>query len=90
MPEQEFPPNSDKARLGEREEKTVKQVTAAPAVRRKRGIGKKFKSIFFGGDAKTAVSLGFYEVVIPGVKEMIVDFGREKCADLWSYGLRQL
>lgn len=80
MSETEFPPNSDKSRLGETEEKTekdVKQVTSTPAIRRKKGLGKQFKSIFFGGDAKTALSYGIYEVVIPSAKEMILDFGRE-------------
>lgn len=72
-----YPPNSDKAKLGETEEKNIKQVTSAPAIRRKKGIGKQFKSIFFGGDAKSALSYGFYDVVIPAAKEMIVDFGRE-------------
>lgn len=80
MSETEFPPNSDKSRLGETEEKTekdVKQVTSTPAIRRKKGLGKQFKSIFFGGDAKTALSYGVYEVIIPSAKEMILDFGRE-------------
>lgn len=77
MSETEFPPNSDKSKLGETEEKHVKQVTAAPATRRKRRLGKQFKSIFFGGDAKTALQYGIYDVVIPSAKEMIVDFGRE-------------
>lgn len=80
MTDHEFPPNSDKAKLGEGEEireKKVEQVTAAPARRRKRGLGKQFKSVFFGGDAKTALQYGIYEVVVPGIKEMIVDFGRD-------------
>jgi len=80
MSETEFPPNSDKSKLGETEEKAtknVKQVTTSPAVRRKQGMGKKFKSIFFSGDAKTALSYGVYDVVIPAAKEMILDFGRE-------------
>lgn len=77
MSEREFPPNSDKAKLGETEEKRVEQVTSSPAVRRKKGLGKQFKSIFFGGDAKASLQYGIYEVVVPTLKEMIVDFGRE-------------
>jgi hypothetical protein len=77
MAESEFPPNSDKAKLGETEEKNVKQVTSTPAVRRKKGIGKQFKSIFFGGDARSALAHMFYDVVIPATKEMLVDAGRE-------------
>ena len=80
MSETEFPPNSDKSKLGETEEKTdknVKQVTTSPVIRRKKGLGKKFKSVFFSGDAKSALSYGVYDVVIPAAKEMLLDFGRE-------------
>ena len=77
MSETEFPPNSDKSKLGEYEDKNIKQVTSSPVIRRKKGLGKQFKSIFFGGDAKTALQYGIYDVVIPAAKEMIVDFGRE-------------
>lgn len=77
MSEHEFPPNSDKSKLGETEEKNVKQVTSAPAIRRKKGIGKQFKSIFFGGDARTAYQYVVYEVLIPGAKEMLLDGVRE-------------
>lgn len=80
MSETEFPPNSDKSKLGETEEtkeKNIKQVTSAPATRRKKGIGKQFKGIFFGGDARTAYQYVVYEVLIPGAKEMLLDGVRE-------------
>jgi len=77
MAEHEFPPNSDKSKLGETEEKNIKQVTSAPAIRRKKGIGKQFKGIFFGGDARTAYQYVVYEVLIPGAKEMLLDGVRE-------------
>lgn len=80
MTEREFPPNSDKSKLGEIEEpqdKKVEQITTSPAVKRKKSVGKQFKSIFFGGDAKAALTYMIYEVVIPATKEMIVDAGRE-------------
>lgn len=73
----EFPPNSDKAKLGETEEKDIKQVTSSPAIRRKKGMGKQFKSIFFGGDAKSALQYSIYDVIIPAAKEMMVDAVRE-------------
>lgn len=75
--ETEFPPNSDKSKRPEPEEKKVEQVTTSPAIRRKRGLGKRFRDIFLGGDAKTALQHGYYEVVVPSAKEMIVDFGRD-------------
>lgn len=77
MSESEFPPNSDKSKLGEGEEKNIKQVTSSPAIRRKKGIGKQFKSIFFGGDAKSALQYSIYDVIIPAAKEMMVDAVRE-------------
>lgn len=77
MTDTEFPPNSDRSKRGETEEKRVQQVTSTPAIRRKKGMGKQFKSIFFGGDAKTALGYMWYEVIIPATKEMILDAGRE-------------
>lgn len=82
MTDKEFPPNSDKSKLGETEEKKVEQVTSAPAIRRKKGLGKQFKSIFFGGDAKSAFSYMIYNVLIPAAKEALADAGEQ--------GLRQL
>lgn len=82
MNDTEFPPNSDKSRLGETEEKKVEQVTSSPATRRKKGLGKQFKKTFFGGDARSALSYMVYNVLIPAAKEALADAGEQ--------GIRQL
>ena len=55
------------------EEKKVKQVTAQAATTRKPGLGKKFKSTFFGGDAKTAGNYVIFDVLIPAAKDTMVE-----------------
>lgn len=77
MTDREFPPNSDKSKLGETEEKKVEQVTSSPAIRRKRGLGKQFKNTFFGGDAKTAFSYMIFNVLIPAAKDALADAGAQ-------------
>jgi hypothetical protein len=82
MSDSEFPPNSDKSKLGETENKKVKQVTSSPAIRRKKGLGKQFKKTFFGGDARGAFSYMIFNVFIPSTKEAFVDAVQQ--------GIRQL
>ena len=77
MSTEEFPPNSDKSKLGEKEEKRVDPVVNSPVVRRKRSLGKRFRDIFFSGDAKSALAFGFYDTVVPGARELLFDFGRD-------------
>lgn len=77
MEDTEFPPNSDKSKLGEYEEKKVERVTSSEPIRRKKGLGKQFKSTFFGGDAKGAMQYVVFGVLVPAAKEAIVDAGRE-------------
>lgn len=77
MDVEEFPPNSDKSKLGEYEEKKVERVTTSEPIRKKKGLGKQFKSTFFGGDAKGAMQFVVYGVIIPAAKEAIVDSFRE-------------
>lgn len=78
MTDTEFPPNSDKSKLGETEAKPpkVEQITSTPATRRRKGLGKQFKNTFFSGDARGALQYMIYEVLIPAAKEAIVDAGR--------------
>lgn len=82
MSDSEYPANSDKSKLGETEEKKVEQVTSSPAIRRKKGLGKQFKGIFFGGDAKSALSYMVNSVLIPAAKEALAEAGEQ--------GIRQL
>lgn len=76
MDEMNFPPNSDKSKLGETEEKRVERVTSSEPIRRKKSLGKNFKSMFFGGDAKSAFQYVIFGVLIPAAKEAVSEAGR--------------
>lgn len=73
----DYPPNSDKSKLGETDEKRVRRVTSSEPIRRKKSLGKNFKNTFFGGDARGASQYVLFGVLIPSAKEAIVDAGRE-------------
>lgn len=54
-------------------EKQVEQVTAEAAKTRKKPLGKRFKTLFFGSDAKTTGNYIIFEVLIPAAKDTIVE-----------------
>lgn len=66
-----FPPNSRKAEA--EPERELKQVTSAETVRRKKGLGRKFKETFFGGSGRDALSHMGEEVVVPAIRDLIYD-----------------
>jgi hypothetical protein len=73
----DFPPNNEKAKQGaQREPKKVERVTTAEPVRRKRPLGKKFKDVFFGGDARSAGEYVLISVIIPAIKDTIAEAGQ--------------
>jgi hypothetical protein len=74
----EYPPNSFSSKKApEPKEKNVTRVTSSEPIRRKKSLGRKFKDIFFGGDAKSAGRYVVYSVLIPAAKDMIVEAGSE-------------
>lgn len=70
---QEFPANSNKAKAAAEPRERIAQVTSAETVRRKRGLGQKFKETFIGGDARSATEIVFFEVIIPSVRDTLYD-----------------
>jgi len=70
---QDFPANSQKAKEASEPRQPVKPVTTAETVRRKRGLGHKFKDTFFGGDSRGAVEFVILGIMIPAVKDMMFD-----------------
>lgn len=66
----QFPANSHRARV---EDEPIKRVTSAEAVRRKRGLGRQFKEVFIGGDARTAFNYMVVEVVVPAIQDTMID-----------------
>lgn len=68
-----FPPNSQKARVKADEPKKVERVTSADAVRRKKSLGRRFKDTFVGGDAKSAMQYVALSVIVPSAKDMLAE-----------------
>jgi hypothetical protein len=71
----EFPPNSRKVREGQQIQQTkkVERIVAGDVTRRKKPLTKRFASIFFGGDARSAWDFVTWDVLIPAIRETIAD-----------------
>jgi hypothetical protein len=68
-----FPPNSRRAREAPPEEKKVEKVIEGAVVRRKKPLGKKFGELFVVGDSKSVTQYLILEVVVPAIRDLIVD-----------------
>jgi hypothetical protein len=74
----EYPPNSFSSKKApEPREKNIERVTRSEPIRRKKSLGRKFKDVFFGGDAKSAGRYVLYGVLIPEAKNLIIESVRE-------------
>lgn len=73
----EYPPNRFDSKDEPKEDKKIERVTHSDPIRRKKSLGRKFKEVFFGGDARTTGQFIIYSVLIPAAKDMIVEAGRE-------------
>jgi hypothetical protein len=77
----EYPSNSQnqgdkpgEPKAKETEPKNVEKIVSGEVVRRKKSLSKRFKETFIAGDgAKTAISYVFYQIIIPGAKDVIAD-----------------
>lgn len=74
---EQFPPNSKKAQgVTPQEPKKVERVTSAGAVRRKKSLGSRFRATFIGGDARTASDYVITQVLVPAIKDLLVEAGQ--------------
>ena len=73
----DFPGNSNSAKAPSQEappvKKVVESVVTTPVIQQKKSIASRFRSIFFDGQIKTASRYIFSDVVLPSVKNLIVD-----------------
>jgi hypothetical protein len=69
---QDFPANSQKPKQTDKQD-PIKPVTSAEPVRRKEGLGHKFRATFFGGSGRDALGYMGEEVVVPAIREMIYE-----------------
>jgi hypothetical protein len=67
------------------EEKKIEKVVTGEVVQKSKGIGRKFKSIFFGGDFKIAARYVSADVLLPALRNLFVDIAA-KGADRLVYG----
>jgi len=68
---QDFPSNSVNAPRAE--EKRVEKVIVGDVITRKPALGKRFYHTFFGGDAQGVVGYVLMDVLVPAVRDIIVD-----------------
>lgn len=69
---QDFPPNSQKAKETEAPREKIQPVTSAETKgRRKRGLGRQFKDVFFRGSAKDAAEYMVTDVVVPEIRDLL-------------------
>jgi hypothetical protein len=67
------------------EAKKVEKVIRGEAIRRKKSPGKRFRELFFSGDAKSALGTIFTEVLVPRMKDTIQDVFEQGLANmLWG------
>jgi len=76
---EEYPSNSKNV-LGAKEpkaqkEKKIERVTQAEVVQKQKSMGRRMKDLFVGADFKGVTEYVFGEVLIPALKNMIVDAG---------------
>lgn len=65
--------NKDKEPKKEAKREPLKKVVTGDVAMKEKGIGKKLKGIFFGGDFKQAARFVFSDVIVPSTKEVIFD-----------------
>jgi hypothetical protein len=64
--------NTDKERSAKGDKQIVKVVTGE-VIQKPDSLGKKFKNIFFGGDLKTSAKYVTADVVLPTLRDLLVD-----------------
>jgi hypothetical protein len=72
-----YPPNSDRSRTAKKEPQRVERVTTSEPIRRKKGVGKQFRSTFLGGDAHSALQYVIFGVLIPAAKDALAEAGAQ-------------
>ena len=77
MDANEFEPNSQKYRMEKNikdtEEKKIEKVTTGAVTKRKRSLVKRFADTFFSEDVGDVKTYLIYDVLVPAIKENIVD-----------------
>lgn len=70
-------PKPEKEAPKKEEPKKVEKIIEGTAQVRKKPLGKRFLALFGGGDAKGVGQYVIFDVLVPALREMIVDAGQE-------------
>ena len=71
-----FPSNTHKSKEAKPKapaEKNIEKVTTGQVLQRKKSLGDRFKGVFFGGEVKGAARYITGEVLLPALKNLVVD-----------------
>lgn len=69
----DYQSNADKNKIESKPEKQIEKVITGEAKQKPKGIGRKFKDVFLGGDLKTAGRYLLADVMFPALRNLIVD-----------------
>ena len=67
------PPRAESAPETEEKVKKVDRIVTGEVIQRKKPLGKRFMSTFFGGDAKSAATHVFEHVIISSVRDLVAN-----------------
>lgn len=73
MPDYQGNSNKDKESTKELPEKNLDKVVTGEVIRKPKTIGSRFKNIFLGGDMTTAAEYVVSEVLLPALRNLVVD-----------------
>lgn len=65
--------NTDKGKEEKKSDKQIEKVVTGEVVQKPKTIGRKFKDIFFGGDLRTATRYIAGDVLLPALRNLVVD-----------------
>lgn len=65
--------NTNRSKQVPQEEKQIEKVVTGAVVVKKRTFGQKFKSVFFGGEFKSAARYVTADVLLPAIRNLMVD-----------------
>jgi len=81
----EYTGNTDKSKDEPRGEKKIEQVVTSPVIIKEKGIGRKLKTIFFGGEFKSAGRYILADVLLPSMRDTFVNMA-SRGAERMVYG----
>jgi hypothetical protein len=65
--------NTDKGREEKKPDKQIERVVTGEVIQKPKGIGRKFRDIFLGGDLRASTRFVVGDVLLPALRNLIVD-----------------